>query len=336
MIISKTVVLILVVVAIIGTVYYLEAHKPRGQKSVTDITKSNFPKYQEIVNPSGYVNVDPSTGLGTGKITIGELVGKKVIMVDFWTYSCINCQRTSPILNAWYEKYRDKGLEIIGIHTPEFEFEKKIENVREATIREEIKYPVVLDNDYSTWNAYGNRYWPRQYLIDLEGKIVFDHIGEFSKAAHAETEKKIQELLKVKEDMTVAKVSAPDPNKPLSPETYLGSERSIPSDSWSLDGNWDIQPEYATNKSAGAKIIYKYKAKDVFLVASSQNPVKVKVMIDGKIVEAEKGKDVGADGIMTVKEDRLYKIIQASAYGEHTLELEILSPGLKAFAFTFG
>lgn len=324
----KIVVLILVLVAIMASIYYLDFHKPQGQKSVADTRRTNFPKYHEIANPSGYVNA--------GKITIGELIGKKVILLDFWTYSCINCQRTSPILNAWYEKYKDKGLEIIGIHTPEFEFEKNIENVRSAAIKEGIKYPVVLDNDYATWNAYGNRYWPRQYLIDLEGKIVFDHIGEFSKAAHGETEKKIQELLKLKEDMTVAKVSTSDPSKPLSLETYLGSERAIASDNWLLEGDWDIQPEYAVNKSAGAKIIYKYRAKDVFLVASSKNPVHVKVVLDGQLVGSQKGEDLGADGIMTVSEDRLYKIIQDSNYGQHTLELQILSPGLKAFTFTFG
>ena len=329
MITPKTIILIAVILVIAGAVYYLESQNPqKARTSAADITKTNFPEYREIVNPSGFVNVD--------KITIGELIGKKVILIDFWTYSCINCQRTSPILNAWYKKYKDKGLEIIGIHTPEFEFEKKIENVREATKREGINYPVVLDNDYSTWNAYGNRYWPRQYLINLEGKIIFDHIGEFSKEAHEETEKKIQELLKVKEDMTVANVSTADSDKPLSPETYLGSERSVLSDSWSLEGEWDIQPEYAVNKSSDAKIIYKYKAKDVFLVASSNNPVKVRVKLDGQLVENEKGEDVGIDGIMTIKEDRLYKIIQDLTYGIHTLELQILSPGLKAFAFTFG
>ena len=322
---------------IAGAIYYLDSQNPqKARTSGTDITRSNFPKYREIVNPSGYVNVDPSTGLGTGKITIGELVGKKVVMVDFWTYSCINCQRTSPILNAWYEKYRDKGLEIICIHTPEFEFEKNIDNVRDAVKKENIKYPVVLDNDYSTWNAYGNRYWPRQYLIDLEGKIVFDHIGEFSKAAHVETEKKIQELLKLKEEMSVAKISSPDPNKPLSPETYLGSDRAVPSQDWKFEGDWDIQPEFATNRDAGAKIIYKYKAKDVFLVASAKNDVKVRVKLDGQLVGGEKGEDVGEDGIVTVNRDGLYKIIQDSTYGIHTLELEILSPGLMAFAFTFG
>ena len=326
---GKTVTLILVLVAIMVSIYYLDSHKPqKAHPQGVDVTRTNFPKYKEIVNPSGFVNTD--------KITIGELIGKKVILLDFWTYSCINCQRTTPILNAWYEKYEDKGLQIIGIHTPEFEFEKNIENVRAASVKEGIKYPVVLDNDYATWNVYGNRYWPRQYLIDLEGNMVFDHIGEFSKKDHDETEKKIQQILKVSADMTSSQVSSFDPTKPLSKETYLGSERATPSDNWSLVGDWDIQPEYAENKVAGAKIIYKYKAKEVYLVASSKDPVRVKVIRNGKVAGSEKGEDVGIDGIMIIKEDRLYKIIQDSAYGQHALELEILSPGLKVFTFTFG
>lgn len=324
--ISQRFVVLLVVVAIIGAIFYLEGSKAkRGNlKSMVSNTGSKN-IYKEIANPSGYINTD--------KITIGELIGKKIILVDFWTYSCINCQRTLPYLNAWYEKYRDKGLEIVGVHTPEFEFEKNIENVRMAVKKYNVKYPVVLDNDYATWNVYGNRYWPRKYLIDLNGSIVYDHIGE---GAYKETEKKIQELLKVSVDMTSSQVSSFDPTKPLSKETYLGSERAIPSDNWSLVGDWDIQQEYAENKVAGAKIIYKYKAKEVYLVASSKDPVKVKVIKDGKIVGAEKGEDVGEDGIMTIKEDRLYKIIQDSNYGQYTLDLEILSPGLKVFTFTFG
>ena len=158
-----------------------------------------------------------------------------------------------------------------------------------------------------------------------------------SSDAPRETEKKIQELLNASDGMaSPVGVMPVDSSKVGSPETYLGSKRTVPSDSWSLVGDWDIQSEYASNKSAGAKIIYKYSAKEVYLVASSDNGVKVKVMLDGKLVNSQKGEDVGSDGIMSVKEDRLYKIIQDSEYGQHTLELEILFPGLKAFAFTFG
>lgn len=141
--------------------------------------------YIEIVNPAGFVN--------TEGITLKELVGKKVILVDFMTYSCISCIRSFPYTNEWYEKYKDEGLEIVGIHTPEFAFEKNIENVRSAMEHYDIKYPIVLDNEYATWRAYDNKYWPRKYLIDIHGMIVYDHIGE---GAYAETEEKIQELLR--------------------------------------------------------------------------------------------------------------------------------------------
>lgn len=339
---SRAIVLILVIAAIVGSIYYLESLKAHGGGPAVapSLSQNNLnssePLAPEIVNPSGFINIDPSTGLGTGKITIGEQKGKKVVLVDFWTYSCINCQRTTPILNAWYEKYSGMGLEIIGVHTPEFEFEKNIENVKAAVKRENIKYPVVLDNDYDTWNAYGNRYWPRQYLINIDGKIATNHIGEFSEADRASFENQIQKLLDVKIDMTSPKYTSVDSSKPLSPETYLGSKRSQPSESWSLAGDWDVQSEFAQNQLKGAKIVYKYQAKEVYLVGSSVNGVKIKVMLDGKLVGEQRGEDVGADGILTIKEDRLYKIIQDSAYGQHTLELEILSPGLKAFAFTFG
>ena len=145
----------------------------------------DYKKAIELVSPDGYINVD--------NITIKELIGKKVILVDFWTYSCVNCQRTLPFLTRWYDKYEGEGLEIIGVHTPEFKFEQDYNNVLRATQKWNVKYPVVQDNSYKTWQAYENRYWPRKYIIDIDGFIVYDHIGE---GAYEETEKKIQELLK--------------------------------------------------------------------------------------------------------------------------------------------
>jgi glutathione peroxidase-family protein len=126
------------------------------------------------------------------EVAMSDFVGKQIILVEVMTYSCINCQRTFPYMNSWYEKYKDDGLTVIGLHTPEFAFEKKIENVEKAMEEFGIAFPVVLDNNYETWNAYGNRFWPRRYLIDLEGNIVFDHIGE---GKYKETEQKIVELL---------------------------------------------------------------------------------------------------------------------------------------------
>lgn len=163
--------------------------KEDNQKRLAEKQKK-FDAAREITTPNGFINTDG--------ITVSEFIGKKVILIDFWTYSCINCQRTIPYLNSWYEKYEKEGLIILGVHTPEFEFEKDYNNVVKAVEKFEIKYPVILDNDYSTWTSYKNRYWPRKYLIDIDGFIVYDHIGE---GAYNETEEKIVELLSEKDKL---------------------------------------------------------------------------------------------------------------------------------------
>lgn len=155
-------------------------------KTKTDSVSSDTKKYVEIVRPSGFVNNNDLP------ITIGEYVGKKVILLNVMTYSCSNCQATFPHVNSWHEKYKDDGLVVIGLHTPEFAFEKNKKNVEEAMLKFGITYPVIMDNEYATWNAYGNRFWPRKYLIDIHGNIVYDHIGE---GAYEETESKIIEAL---------------------------------------------------------------------------------------------------------------------------------------------
>jgi thiol-disulfide isomerase/thioredoxin len=192
-------ILAVVFVLIIGLVVWLESKKVRisGSVGVPAIslgeTENNkaaekakiYDSAKEIVSPAGFINTDEN-------LQIKNLIGKKVVLLDFWTYSCINCQRTLPYITSWYDKYKDAGLEIIGVHTPEFAFEKEYDNVVAATKKWGVNYPVVLDNDYGTWQAYKNRYWPRKYLIDIDGYIVYDHIGE---GGYDETEKKIQELL---------------------------------------------------------------------------------------------------------------------------------------------
>ena len=312
--------------------------------------------YKEIVNPSGFVNTDG--------ITIKELVGKKVIMIDFLTYSCINCQRTFPYINAWYEKYKDQGLEIIGIHTPEFAFEKNINNVREAMKRFGITHPIVLDNDYSTWNEYGNQYWPRKYIIDIHGNVVYDHIGE---GGYEETETKIRELLKERAEVlntTVADMSGglsssaiiEVKNNAKSPETYFGSLRnkylangaigrsgeqtlSLPAmptnNALYLGGVWNINPEYAETVS-DASVVYKYTAKEVYIVADADTLTNVEVTQDDKPVGADGGEDVDSLGVVKMKESRLYKLINNSVSGEHVLKLKLKSKGLRLYAFTFG
>jgi len=324
--------------------------------------KRNYPRAVEIVNPAGFINTDA--------FAIKDLIGKKVILVDFWTYSCINCQRTAPYLNAWHEKYKDDGLVIIGVHTPEFEFEKKYDNVVAGAAKLGITYPIVLDNDYGTWSAYGNRYWPHKYLIDIDGYIVYDHIGE---GAYDQTERKIQAALEERmARLNIAGTIARDIEQPEgavdvgdlaigSPETYFGSSRNqtlangrrgvpgtqsliIPDgqklNALYLGGGWDLTPEYAQNLTPGAKIVFRYKAKSVYFVASAESGVTVTVLRDGKPLGAEAGKDVtGAGGTTTafIREDRLYELIDdPSGAGEHTLEIIIEKPGLRAFTFTFG
>jgi len=318
---QKKIILGLALAAIAGTIYYFETMKPDRSRNIanseieTSVSK-NYPRARELVSPEGFINTD--------NITLAELVGKKVILVDFWTYSCINCQRTQPYLNAWYDKYRAAGLEIIGVHTPEFEFEKNYENVKRAVEKAGIKYPVVQDNDYATWQAYGNRYWPRKYLIDIDGYIVYDHIGE---GAYEETERKIQELLKAPGDVSRPEAITATQGMPLTPEIYLGSLRNANflEKLVYLEGNWKITAEYAENLEANSKIRLRYQAKKVYMVASADREVTVKILRDGVFYKA-----------LTIQADELYILIDESAYGEHTLEIIPQTPGLRAFAFTFG
>ncbi|MDP2650166.1 MAG: redoxin family protein [bacterium] len=354
-----------------GAIWYLQAQKPdrsagafSGSADIVAETASEktgkYERAKEIVAPAGFVNAEP--------FELKEIIGKKVILVDFWTYSCINCQRTFPYLNAWYEKYKDKGLEIVGVHTPEFAFEEKIENVRKAVAKFNIAHPVVLDNDYGTWQAYGNQYWPRKYLIDIDGYIVYDHIGE---GGYEETERVIQELLVERAvrlgvdlggvDMNVvrpADAETVDVTMPRSPEIYFGAFRNsrlgngnagllggqrleepanIERDMLYLVGPWNFYEEYAENAAAGAKIVFRYRAEKVFMVASAEGGVRIRILQDGKPVGAAAGSDVGEDGTLNVSDEQLYRLIEnPDGYGEHTLEIFIEGPALRAFTFTFG
>lgn len=318
-------------------------------------TQNSKKRYKEIVNPSGFVNTD--------KITIGELVGKKVILVDFMTYSCINCQRTFPYLNAWYEKYKDQGLEIIGIHTPEFAFEKNKENVENAMKEFGIKNPIVLDNDYSTWSAYDNHYWPRKYLIDINGNIVYDHIGEGN---YEETEMKIVELLEERAkkmgelktgDSTLVSSSIEKVDVlTQSPETYFGFKRNeylanglkgrpgiqdfvLPTkyspNYLYLGGRWNISGEYAESL-AGASIVYRYSSKGVYIVAEADGPVYVDIWQDGKRLNSNFGADVDKSGMLKIDGSRLYRIINNSEQKEHILEIRVGDKKVRFYAFTFG
>ncbi|OGG54009.1 hypothetical protein A2851_01760 [Candidatus Kaiserbacteria bacterium RIFCSPHIGHO2_01_FULL_53_29] len=316
-----------------------------------------YPEAPELVLPDGYINT------GGKPITIGEFKGKKVVLIDIWTYSCINCQRTLPYLKAWYEKYKNTGLEIIGVHTPEFAFEKLQKNVQTAVNGFGITYPVILDNEYRTWNAYGNQYWPRKYLVDIDGFIVYDHIGE---GGYAETEMQIQKALAERAerlglampDIAVSQDVAEAGGRVRSPETYFGAWRNsnlgngisgtrgpqtltmssrLQPNEFYLDGRWNFEEQYLENLSKGARIAFTYDAKDVYFVAAATAAVKIKVTRDGgEPLGTDRGADVDANGEATIHEDRLYKLIEGADYGTHTLEIEVEGVGLQAYTFTFG
>lgn len=304
---------------------------------------ARYPRAKELSQPGAFINTP-----GGAPITIQSLVGKKVILVDFWTYSCINCQRTQPYLNAWYSKYKDQGLEIIGVHSPEFDFERNTDNVRLATKVAGIQYPVVQDNDFATWQAYANRFWPHKYLIDADGFIVYDHIGEGS---YDETEKEIQKLLSELHARTGAGSVAGGLVNPSaltaqagSPETYFGSNRNeylgngnketagiqtftLPStyvlNKLYLGGVWNITPEYAEAQK-DTRVHYRFKAKNVYLVASSPSELPLTITLDGV-----------KQNSVTISADRLYTLISLPVAGEHELEF-IVPAGVKLYTFTFG
>jgi len=308
-----------------------------------------YPRAREIVNPSGFLNT------GGKEITIEEYIGDKVLLVDFWTYSCINCQRTQPYLNSWYEKYKDDGLLIVGIHTPEFEFEKVTENVAAAAEKYGVKYPIVQDNDYGTWAAYQNRYWPRKYIIDIDGFIVYDHIGE---GGYEETELVIQKLLSERAERLGEVFSETETVNPKmaesvsvgfqrTPEIYFGSQRNgeylgngtpsklgtqefVPPDTLQknkvyLDGSWSISGEYAQNTEKGARIVIPYTAQKVFFVASSKEGAQVTILIDGK-----------KEKTVSIEEEDLYRLIESQLSESHTLEIVVEEGIIEAFTFTFG
>ena len=360
---NKNILLIGAVVIIIASIYYLNGSQPRLFDGSVELgADDNVPRVREkstqyepakeLAGISGYLNSE--------NFTLGDYIGKKVILLDFWTYTCINCQRTLPYLTAWDTKYRDQGLLIVGIHTPEFEFEKKRENVQQAIEEFGIQYPVVQDNDYATWGAYNNRYWPRKYLIDIDGFIRYDHIGE---GGYEETERMIQELLREKMDVLgeemsistgIASVSAEN-SVARSPETYFGAWRNgnlgngirgktgaqdfvlppqITPNTLYLDGSWNIEQQFAKNHGPG-RIVFHYGAQKVFLVGRADQQVKLRIVLDGSDVGVHGGTDV-QNGVVRVQEDRLYRIIESPSYGEHVLEIFVDDSGFETYAFTFG
>jgi thiol-disulfide isomerase/thioredoxin len=289
----------------------------------------------------------------------------KVVLVDFWTYSCINCIRTLPYVTAWYDKYKDQGLVVVGVHTPEFAFEKEKANVEDAIKRHGIHYPVAMDNDYSTWDAYGNEYWPAEYLFDAQGRLRHTHFGE---GEYDQTEADIRSLLaeagsSVTEPTTEVKTTT-DLSKIGSPETYLGYARqeyfaspervrrdaaadySVPSEpklnTFSLSGNWNIGSERATLAKPTGGIVYRFNATNANLVmGGGGKTVRALITLDGSpVAPAMRGADVvERDGKtwVDVSDERLYSLIDGKgAYGQHVLRIDFLDAGVQCYAFTFG
>ncbi|WP_448723070.1 cytochrome c biogenesis protein DipZ [Pseudomonas farris] len=337
--------------------------QPAGSMKMTATIPGELPIEGNLPSLDGAVQ-----WLNSPPLTAQALKGK-VVLVDFWTYSCINCLRTLPYVKAWAEKYRDQGLVVIGVHTPEFAFERDVGNVTKAMKDLGITYPVAIDNDYKVWRAFNNQYWPAHYFADAQGRIRYHHFGE---GKYAESERVIQQLLreagaaKVADGLINARAEgvqlAPNMNEVRSPETYVGYRRaehfvaetdlapdkvtaySPPSqlalNNWSLEGQWTVGPERAVSNAPASRIVYRFHARDLHLVLGPDadgKPVRFKVLIDGKPPGDAHGVDVAPDGSGSVTEQRLYQLVrQTAGVKDRTFSIEFLDPGVSAYAFTFG
>jgi thiol-disulfide isomerase/thioredoxin len=272
----------------------------------------------------------------------------QVVLVNFWTWTCINWLRQEPYVRAWSRAYRDDGLIVIGIHTPEFSFEHDVDGVRRAVEVREIDYPVVVDNDYAIWSAFANHYWPALYFVDREGVIRDQHFGE---GRYEESERVIQELLGVERESihveAVGVEAAADWDHLGTPETYLGgargeriaAQRSPPRNQWALRGEWTIGDENVVLDEAGGSIAFRFDARDAHLVMSpgAREPIPFRVLLDGEAPGASHGVDVDADGKGLLREGRMYQLVRAhDTVRERTLEISFLEAGAEAYAFTFG
>jgi len=389
-----------IVVIIVAVIVYLEANKPRvapgsiqnvvvtyatsttpaesfSTSTTTVIPETaaqnaarvaqesqQYPMAKEIVDPTGFIN--SPNGSSSAPFMLSQFAGNKVVLLDFWTYSCINCERTLPYLDAWYAKYKNYGLEIVGVHTPEFEFEKVYSNVATAVKQYGIQYPVVLDSNMGTWNAYNNMYWPAHYLINIDGYVVGNGIGEGN---YAQTEQEIQAALKQRDQVLGLPDNVPTglvdptnvvnvtPDQVQSPETYFGAARNeyltngqqgveglqtltapvfsnIQPNSLYLSGTWNFADQYAESVGTGSqstsKIFYTYNAKNMYFVAAANS----KIAPNG--VKINVILDGVSQGTQVIQANMLYNLIKGTIYGQHTIEIDVEGPGLDAYTFTFG
>ena len=350
---------IIITVGIISiSIFYNEVDMKRNTTNNIEIEdKSKLQKIPSMLDATGYIN--------TASNELAETLEGKVVLYDIWTYSCINCIRTIPYITAWDEKYRDEGLVIVGIHTPEFEFEKDKDNVLAAVQKFDINYPVVLDNEKEIWNAFQNKYWPRKYIADHDGYIRYDHIGE---GAYKETEKIIQQLLQERSESLNIKTNTFElttleefeHSTFRTPELYFGYkfasgrnnlgnengfkpeemvEYNIPLEIkqhyFYLDGKWKNTKDSMELVSENGLIMLNYNAKQVNIVAS--NNAELEIFIDGEYIPRHMaGIDVNQDGKVMIIEPRLYNIVDSTSTESHELLIKVNDPKFEIFTFTFG
>lgn len=332
------------VVIILSVVYMIY-----GEGVASSATTFYSSTQQKLVNGNTPYSAPQISGitdwLNTSPLTIDQLKGK-VVLIDFWTYSCINCVRTLPYLKDWYAKYHKDGFEIIGVHSPEFDFEKKFSNVKAAVEKYEIKYPVALDNEFVTWRNYGNSYWPAHYLIDREGKVVYQHFGE---GEYATTENNIRFLLGIKGNTAAEKGESLSFRQ--TPETYLGFARmenyasletiahnrvaqyhfpdSLQKNQWALQGAWIVTPQNIISAGKNSALKIHFYARNIFVVMGNTMgvPIQVKLMLNGEVIEG---------GPVTVDHEGLYQVLALPQASDGVLQLNVSAPGLAVYTFTFG
>jgi len=290
---------------------------------------------------------DAPVWLNSEPLTAEALRGR-VVAVDVWTYTCINWLRTLPYVRAWHERYRERGLVVVGVHAPEFSIEHELENVRRAAGELGVGYPVVIDNDFRIWRAFDNHYWPALFLVDGDGRVRFHHFGE---GAYDEIERAIQALLGIEEALSRVDAGglaeAADWDSLRSPETYVGYARGerrsgrpaerLALNQWALAGDWSVGEEAAVLDAAPGSLAYRFQARDLNLVLAPPGaPVRFSVRLDGEPPGDAHGLDVDESGEGTVSEPRMYQLVRQRGGAARTFEITFSDPGVRAYVFTFG
>ena len=337
---------LVIVAGVVGTLVYSQSQRP---ESMPDLGGAN-----------GWLNSPP--------LGVKSLRGK-IVLIDFWTYTCVNSLRPMPYVKAWAAKYQDVGLVVIGVHTPEFSFEHERPNIEWATRTFNIAFPVAIDSDYNIWRAFHNEAWPAQYIVDGKGEIRYRHDGE---GEYVEMERVIQKLLKENGSAKVAEdtvsvsgvgAEAAPSNDQRTPETYVGyqqakdfaSPEKVARDSrrtytvpaspslnqWGLGGTWNVGPEAAVLQAIPGKVLFRFHSRDLNLIlapAKAGKPLRFKITLDGAAPGENSGADSAADGSGEIREPRMYQLIRQNGFPiiDHTFEIEFLDPGAQVLDFTFG